>query len=89
VRANAALSEPSFVCGVERRNEAASGPENIRIPADCVRIVDEIEDRVDPIRVSRAQRVYHLDGFRIVDFFGTEAAGFTDLTAKIPTGRLT
>ena len=50
---------------------------NLSVAADCFRTVDEIEDRGDAVRVRCAQRVDHLDGFGVVDFFGTEAATLT------------
>ena len=76
MRRDLALSEPLFVCRIDRRDEAASRVENLSVAADRVRTVDEIEDRVDTVRVRRAQRVNYVDGFGVVDFFGTEAASF-------------
>jgi hypothetical protein len=77
-----ALREPPFVCRVDGRDKAASGPENLSVAADCLRIVDEIEDRVNAVRVRRAQRVNYLDGFGVVDFFGTETASFVGVAAN-------
>jgi hypothetical protein len=81
VRRDLALSEPAFVCRENRRDEAAAGLDNLRVAADCVRAVDEIEDCVDAVRVSRSQRVGHLDGFGVVHLFGAEAACLVGVTA--------
>ena len=67
---------------IDRRDKAASRLENLSVAADCVRTVDEIEDRVNAVRVSRAQRVNHVDGFGVVDFFGAEAASFVGVAAN-------
>jgi hypothetical protein len=69
MRRDFALSEPLFVCGVETRL-----PPALRISASrriAVLTVDEVEDRVDTVPVSRAQCADHLDGFGVLDFFGT------------------
>ncbi len=38
--------------------------------------------RIDAVRVRRAQRIDHLDGVGVVDFFGTEVARFVDVAAN-------
>jgi hypothetical protein len=76
MRRDFTFCEPPLVCRVDRRDKAAPGFENVGIAADCVRTVDEIEDHVDTIRMSRAQCADHLYGFGVVDFFGAEAASF-------------
>ncbi len=84
MRRDLALSEPSFVGRVKRRDEAASGLEDLSVAADCVRTVDEIEDGVGAVWVRRAQRAGHVDGCSVVDFFGTEVAS---LGGVAPDGR--
>ena len=60
MRRDFALSEP-LLCRIKCRDEVASSLENLGATADCVPAVDQIENRVDAIRVSRAQRVDHID----------------------------
>jgi len=82
VRRDLALGEPPFVRRMNRRDEAAGAFENLAVTADSVRTVDEVENGIDPIRMRRAQRVDHLAGFGIVDFFGTETASLVGVAAN-------
>src|SRR6478672_8364113 len=70
VRRDLALSEPPFVCRIDRRDKTASRLENLGIAPDRVRTIDKIEDRIDTARVRCEQRVNYVDGFAVVDFFG-------------------
>lgn len=54
VRCDVVLGEPRLVCREDRRDEDAARLENLSVAADCLRIVDEIEDRVNAVRVRRA-----------------------------------
>ena len=74
MRRDFALSEPVCVCRIKRGDEVASSFENLSVATDRVLAVDEIEDRVDTIRVRRAQCADYVDAFGVVNFFGTEAA---------------
>jgi len=66
MRRDLAVSEPPFVCRISRRDEAAAALEKLGAAADCVRAVDQIEDRVDAVRVSRMYRVHRHDAGRHV-----------------------
>src|ERR1700735_264209 len=76
VRGDSALGEPLFVRPIDSRDKAASRFENFSVAGDCVFAIDEIEDCVDAVGVSCADRVDYVDGFGVVSFFGPEAASF-------------
>ena len=77
-----AMREPRFLRDVDRRDDAAAGFENLRIAADCIRIVDEIEDRINALWMSRLQRADYIAGFGIVNFLGAEGASFVGVAAN-------
>src|SRR6476646_11733513 len=81
VRRDLALSEPPFVCRIDRRDKTASRLENLGVAADRVRTIDKIEDRIDTARMRCAQGVNYVDGLGVVDFFGTEEASFLGVAA--------
>ena len=65
-----------------RRDKTASWLENLSVPADYVRAVDEIEDSLDAVRVRPVQRIDNVDGFGVVDFFSTKAASFVGVASN-------
>src|ERR1700691_3881945 len=68
------VSEPAFIRREDRRDYGAAGLDDVRVAADGVRAVDQIEDAVDPARVSRVDRVDDVDSRGVVDLLSAETA---------------
>src|ERR1700751_1999257 len=82
VRCDVVLGEPRFVCREDRRDEDAPRLENLSVAAYRLWTVDEIEDRVDTVRIGLPQRVDDIGGVAVIDILGAETAGLFDVAAN-------
>ena len=67
------FGEPVHICAEDGGDEPASAIEELRVALDLGRAIDDVEDRVDAVRVGLSQRPDSIRGADVVRFLGAQA----------------